>query len=161
MFWTIHCVASHFPYMIVLSCEGHVLTFAEVMQTKNYVELHPILDPGSVQICSLQWYCNKAQSSGSLHELKLIGVMRCIHRHWSFSHFNLWLLRQDLIVHTCSLNVMFDPRTPEASSNLLLWCPSKRALDEDYMGANQSQFVGKQLLGSSRVWFLQVRSQHS
>jgi hypothetical protein len=84
--------------MIVLCCEDHVLTFAEVMQTKNYLELHPILDPGSVQICSLQRYCSKAQSSGSLHELrnqkqqgklhlKLIGemktsmFMRCIHKH--------------------------------------------------------------------------------
>jgi hypothetical protein len=66
--------------MILLCCEDHVLTFAEVMQTKNYLELHPILDPGTVWISSLQWYCNKAQSSGSLHELKLIGVMRCIHK---------------------------------------------------------------------------------
>jgi hypothetical protein len=42
MFWTIHCVASHIPYMTVLCLEDHVLTSAEVMQTKNFVELHPI-----------------------------------------------------------------------------------------------------------------------
>jgi len=34
--------------MIVLCCEDHVLTFTEVMQTKNFVELQPILDPGFV-----------------------------------------------------------------------------------------------------------------
>jgi hypothetical protein len=63
----------------------------------------------------LMVYCNKAQSS-SLHELKLIGATRCIHKHWSFSHFNLQLLSKDLNVCTYSLNVMFSPRTPEPSS---------------------------------------------